>query len=129
MEKRERLNELRKGKLPLEFINKYKGISRIILKAIDSGIYNRPNASELVEAIEDEIFSLENDYVIIPTYRKCKSDVIVDEFVLIENENLDLSYLSGYTMATSVDCKYNYVHKISPYILDCYDSIMTMRNK
>jgi hypothetical protein len=54
MEKRERLNELRKGKLPENLLESYKGISELILRMTNSNPSKRPSARMVLSSLEFE---------------------------------------------------------------------------
>jgi hypothetical protein len=55
MEKRERLNELRKGKLPENFVDNFKSLSWLILSMTDNDPSKRPSAKSVVILLEIEI--------------------------------------------------------------------------
>jgi hypothetical protein len=55
MEKRERLNELRKGKLPEGLLDRYRGISELILRMTNSDASKRPSAKCVLSIVEFEI--------------------------------------------------------------------------
>ena len=65
MEKREKLTEIRNGKLPEEFVKKYKSLSSLILTCTNTNITERPDAGVLMECINEEILCLQDDIVII----------------------------------------------------------------
>ena len=129
MEKRDRLSDLRRGIVPEVFRRKYPSIARLILRMTDMDISYRPDASELVDCIEDEIFSLENDYCIITNYRKSKSDKIVErDYVLVDDfETCNSGYRSA--SSDSIYEKY-YEHRVNAVIYDySFELILSGRNR
>ncbi len=133
MEKRERLNEIRKGKLPEEFVNKYNSLSSLIIRTTHQNICERPDAAELMEWIKDEIFYLQNEYVIITKKgsrltRSNSDDLTLEQDYLVidvnDNEGFDSTMVdSELTKSISCDTLYegydsDFEYAECPYIID-----------
>jgi hypothetical protein len=122
MEKRERLSDLRRGNLPEIFLQKYQSLSNLILRMTNVSIRERPNARELVRCIEDERFSLENDYVIIPNNFYWNSEDIVEydyDIVDISCDRLDLTLVNSEFKSISVDSIYD-KYDYNPIPVSCF---------
>jgi hypothetical protein len=134
MEKRERLNDIRNGKLPEEFIQKYQSLSSLILRITNTDFSERPDATELIDYINDEIFSTENDFVIIAKKNNGRrtrfnsDDLTIEyDYLVIDvnySDRLDSTMIdSDFTRSISVDTLYenydsDYEGMSSSYFLD-----------
>jgi hypothetical protein len=128
MEKRDRFSDLRRGIIPNLFLKRYRSIANLIIRTTNVDTSIRPDIMELVNSIEDEIFSLENDYCVITNYRKSKSDKIIEnDYVLIEDIE---AYTSIYRTMSSDNVYDGYFEeKMNPCKYDySWDVIIMSRN-
>ncbi len=118
MEKRERLTEIRNGKLPDEFVKHYESLSSLILKTTRTNISERPDATELMDCINEEVFSLENDYFIIAKMNNCRRTRFNSDDLTVEYNYLvvDFNYYSETLDSTMVDS--DFTRSISVDTLD-----------
>jgi hypothetical protein len=91
MEKHERLNDLRKGKLPEGFYKKYSKLSELILQISHHNVNVRLDSKNLITSIENELLQLEN----IPYTKKSRnrfySDDINEKSYLFDFQLVDLN--------------------------------------
>jgi hypothetical protein len=103
MEKREKLAEIRNGKVPEEFIKKYQSLSSLILATTNSNIKERPDAGVLLECIDEEIQCLQQDFVIITNNTRGRTRSYSDDMTEISYLFIEFSDYSGRYDSTMMD--------------------------
>ena len=91
MEKHERLNDLRKGKLPECFVQKYSKLSELILQLSHHNVNVRLDCKNLIKSIENELLQLENIPLIKKSRNRFYSDDINEKSYIFDFQLIDLN--------------------------------------